>query len=433
MLPSHALRKARELTKILIVEDDAEKLRRVLSRLLQVPGLNRDMIDDARDANSAKRMMRTTSYDLLVLDISIPSHANEMPSHGAGLELLHEVLERDVYHTPAQIVGLTAHQEALDAARPRFEMDVLQIVQYDPASLDWAEKLGRIARRVALAAGQPAADRSYGSDLCVVTALAKPELDAVLALPWQWEVHELSDDPTVYHKGRFNRADGSGEVIAAAAPRMGMQASAVLAAKMAITFRPRYLVMTGVLAGVQGECELGDIIAADPSWDYGSGKRTIRDGSPAFAAAPHQATLDPFLRGKLGRMAQDGPTLDRIRREWRGTPPQTILSMRLGPVASGAAVLEDPTVVDQIRAQHRKTLGVEMETYGVFVAAEESPMPQPRCFSLKSVCDFADPFKNNDHQAYAAYTSAAALRKRRRISESTRRHLWGIPKTGVAL
>jgi len=54
MLPSHALRKARELTKILIVEDDAEKLRRVLSRLLQVPGLNRDMIDDARDANSAK-------------------------------------------------------------------------------------------------------------------------------------------------------------------------------------------------------------------------------------------------------------------------------------------------------------------------------------------------------------------------------------------
>jgi len=26
-----------------------------------------------------------------------------------------------------------------------------------------------------------------------------------------------------------------------------------------------------------------------------------------------------------------------------------------------------------------------------------------------------------------------ALRKRRRISESTRRHLWGIPKTGVAL
>ena len=67
-------------------------------------------------------------------------------------------------------------------------------------------------------------------------------------------------------------------------------------------------------------------------------------------------------------------------------------------------------MVEQIRGQHRKTLGVEMETYGMFVAAEESPEPQPRCFSLKSVCDFADPSKDDAHQAYAAYTSAAALR-----------------------
>ena len=124
----------------------------------------------------------------------------------------------------------------------------------------------------------------------------------------------------------------------------------------------------------------------------------------------NQIVLDPFLRNKLVRASQDHAALDAIRRSWRGEQRSVTLSMRLGPVASGAAVLEDRTVVEVIKKQHRKTLGVEMETYGVLMSADESPSPQPKAFSVKSVCDFADPRKNNDHQRYAAYTSASALR-----------------------
>lgn len=47
---------------------------------------------------------------------------------------------------------------------------------------------------------------------------------------------------------------------------------------------------------------------------------------------------------------------------------------------------------------------------GVFAAVEESLLPQPEAFSLKSVCDFADDEKDDRFQAYAAYTSANALR-----------------------
>ena len=51
-----------------------------------------------------------------------------------------------------------------------------------------------------------------------------------------------------------------------------------------------------------------------------------------------------------------------------------------------------------------------MEAYGVFAAADEAPLPIPQAFALKSIVDFADKRKADLQQAYAAYTSANALK-----------------------
>jgi hypothetical protein len=66
-------------------------------------------------------------------------------------------------------------------------------------------------------------------------------------------------------------------------------------------------------------CEPGDIIVADPSWDYGSGKRTRKDRKSLFAAEPHQIALDTFLRAKLIRMSEDTNRLDEIRKAYTGS------------------------------------------------------------------------------------------------------------------
>ena len=42
-------------------------------------------------------------------------------------------------------------------------------------------------------------------------------------------------------------------------------------------------------------------------------------------------------------------------------------------------------------------------------AAAAEARPGPTVFALKAVCDFADSAKNDDYQAYAAYTSARAV------------------------
>ena len=89
--------------------------------------------------------------------------------------------------------------------------------------------------------------------------------------------------------------------------------------------------------------------------------------------------------------------------------PDTELRIHLGPLASGAAVLADSKVSERLLSLHRKLLGIDMETYGVFCAASEASVPRPQPLVIKGICDFADEEKGDDLQRYAAYTSACVL------------------------
>jgi nucleoside phosphorylase len=86
-----------------------------------------------------------------------------------------------------------------------------------------------------------------------------------------------------------------------------------------------------------------------------------------------------------------------------------VLKVVIGPVASGSAVIADEDIVAEIKLQNREVCAVEMECYGVFAAVANSSTPQPHVFTLKAVCDFADPHKNDKVQRYAAYSSARVM------------------------
>jgi nucleoside phosphorylase/CheY-like chemotaxis protein len=398
-----------EPLKILVVEDNPEKLRHVLTCLESVPGCAADQIHSAHNSNEARRYLRENQFDLMVLDISLPERPENLPTPDGGIRLLEEVLERDMYFKPREVVGLTAFTEVLESAARRFAEDLWMVVQYDPTEDTWAQQLQRKVRHILLAkrAG-PLPD--YANYLCIVTALPAPELEAILDLPWSWERFEVPSDPTVYHRGVVMKNAKANPIIAASAARMGMTSAAILSMKMISQFRPRYLAVAGILAGVAGRCSLGDVVAADPCWDCGSGKYQVKGRLHQFAAAPYQVNINSFLRGKLSLLSTTHAEFDEIRRDWKGRKADTVLRMHIGPVASGASVLEDQKIAESILQQHRKLIGIEMETYAVLAAADDAPLPQPKAFSLKSVCDFADTEKNDEYREYAAYTSARTLR-----------------------
>ncbi|MDN4987932.1 histidine kinase, partial [Bradyrhizobium sp. WYCCWR 13022] len=237
------------------------------------------------------------------------------------------------------------------------------------------------------------------------------ELSAVRSLPCGWQPLRLERDETRYLIGGVLDGERVYSVIAAAAPRMGMSASAVLTSKMIAQFRPRLVAMVGICAGRAEKTQLGDVIVADPCWDWGSGKIDSVDNVPHFRPAPHQIELDTDIGALLKEVCADVAMLATIKSAARGSKPSHELRVHFGPLASGAAVVANSDTFNSLLLQHRNLLGIEMEAYGVVVASKGSGKPRPLPLILKAVCDFADKDKADDFQEYAAHTSALLLHK----------------------
>jgi nucleoside phosphorylase len=218
----------------------------------------------------------------------------------------------------------------------------------------------------------------------------------------------------------FNQQDGlhyfSGEwqtqynaklkVVACSAPRMGMTAASITALKAIERWRPKYLVMTGIAASTKTDLDYGDILVADSSYDYGSGKiATNSVGARIFIPTAYQIPMDPSMFALLQHWEQEQTSMEEIRRAWHPSRSQ-VPRMRLGVLASGAAVVQDKSLIENILAISRKTVGIDMEAYGIFHAAQLASAPRPKVLVVKSISDFGDDKKADDWQLYAAFTSS---------------------------
>lgn len=192
----------------------------------------------------------------------------------------------------------------------------------------------------------------------------------------------------------FSVGDKTFTVCAASAPRMGMVSTALLSAKLIHNLNPRIIAMCGICAGVKSKTNIGDVLLADPAWDFQSGKRTIDAENANFSVSPHQMSVPAIVRSHVEQIKADRQLLARMAAQFGSDGPGST-RVQIGPVASGSAVLADANVIEEIKVQHRELLGVEMEVYGLYAAVAMSASPQPMAFALKAVCDFADSDKGD--------------------------------------
>lgn len=175
-------------------------------------------------------------------------------------------------------------------------------------------------------------------------------------------------------------------------------------------FQPKYFFMVGIAAGVEGKNNFGDILVAENTWDWGSGKSTLIEGKPYFAPDQTQVTLDESIAAKLKFLKSDQTKFDEIKNNYNNKTPSTSLKMHIGPIATGSSVVENDAIIHEIKNYQRKLIGVEMEIYGVLLATKYSTKPSPIGICIKSVCDFGNTQKNDEWQHYAAYTSTQMMK-----------------------
>lgn len=395
--------------KVLLVEDDTTKLNRVINFLIIDVKLPREIISVARTTSAATTLLEKESFDLMILDLLLPKRDEDDPAWSSAIDLVTELTEMDTLIKPRYIIGLTQHEAVDSQLRKYFENSLWYIVNYSQIDISWKQQLNSLVKYIAGVHINEEVN-NQNVDLCVITAL-QSEMDQILKLDWHWEKsYDPIDDVSFVKRGRIDLNGRSYSVVASVCQRMGMVAAAINTSKLISLLSPRIIAMTGICAGIRGKTNIGDIILADPCWNWQAGKNAIDDNGPVFKISPHHIPIMAHIRSKGLIFRNMKSVFQEIKDAYSNPPVQTELSFHVGPITSGSAVLADKTIVDEvISKQARDLLGVEMEIYGLYSAAHEAGNAQPTFFAIKSVCDFADEEKNDAYQNYAAYTSARSL------------------------
>ncbi len=398
------------MLRILVVEDEAEKRRLLVETLLNVDGVTHEHIHHAGDVLAAKRAIKSTRYDLVILDINIPPTPADPAKVDAGLAVLNFIRVNLAAKPPAFLVGMTAYDDAAVASEVEFSSPLWKLVRFSYNDDSWRRPLQEAVRYLIAKNAPPFVSDgvTFHTDLAIFVALENEELASIRRLNANWTERKVAHDHSRYFEGTFQTEKGRRiSVVVVAAPKMGLPAAAATAAKLISTFRPRYIAVAGICAGVRDKVDIGDILVADPCFDWGSGKwvRT-KDGKLNFRPAAYPWRLDERVRSKIRSLAEQDTKLFEMHKGYQGSKPNNIPRVHIDAMASGGSVLQVGELMDDVREQHKNLVGIEMESYAVFTAAEYASDPKPLCFSIKAVCDFGDEEKNDAAHEYAAYASA---------------------------
>lgn len=399
------------MLNILIIDDNPIKIKALRTLIELIPEVT--LLETSTNIISAKKQLSEKYFDLLILDLGLPLRDGDDAYPENGVNFLDDINKQRRLLKPFHIIGFSAFDDYISKFKNTFEDELWTLIKYDEKSSNWERQIKNkidylIRSKLDL---QNPNNFGYQYDIAVITALRTPELESILNLEANWQSFRLDNDATEYHKGIIRCGDKKIKIIAASAPQMGMVASSTLTHKMIFNFRPKYIAITGIAGGVKGTGNLGDILIADISFDSGSGKiKTDKDGNIKFEPDFKSIELDPDLKELFISCKAKREYLDQIKSKWPIKDFSHELNLFIGPFASGAGVVENKKVIEEIKGHSRKLIGIDMETYGVFYTAKNCSKPKPiAVFSIKSISDFGDPDKDDKFQPYAAYTSANFL------------------------
>ena len=390
------------MIQILIVDDNVVRRDQTCSLLLKA-GVAEEGILCVASSIEAKRALAKLQYDVLLLDLVLPDQDRSVPKRDEGIRLLQEISVLENYKMPRKIFLISEFDDVIQDLQDITKKLSCTVIKYDPAGAEWKIRLTNYMEQILRSNMEQA--RSYGVDAAIICALETPELTEIKRLPFDWEPYNVPGDSTDYFQGTFLDK----KLICAASYEMGLSSAAILSTKIISTFRPKYLIMTGIAGGVDKEkLHFGDVMLADPCFDYESGKRIFKSNESIFMPDYRQIRLDNSIMQIIRRLSTQQDKLDKIKNECDYEKPNEQLQLKIGPFGSGAAVLSDKTVIDRVKQHNRKFLGFDMEAYAVMLSGTISTEPRVTPIVIKAVSDFGDG-KIDKYQKYASYTSAKVL------------------------
>lgn len=399
--------------KILIVDDENKKA----SEVKKVCKATGDVVDSdisiVPGILEAIERMREVQYQLVIADMCLPeTYGSDLIEKG-GLDLIRFLNQDKRVYSPNEIIVLSSYEDLVEKYSNEIKKESFDIIHYDDSSLEWREKISDKLKYLHRYEMSPKADRSYGCDVALLTAIPV-EKKAIEELSEKWEKVIIPGDSTVYYKTKWENGRREIKVISTSLTQMGMVAAATVTSKLIYTFAPRYIIMSGIAAGVKEKYNIGDIIVPKGVKDYCSGKfctpkRKSQDAAnnpfEFFVPTASSIPTDADIINMVSESYED--ELSLIYNKYKNKTKYSIPQIRTGDMATGDSVIQNSKIIEvMINRFLRQADGIDMEAYGMYYASQQAINPKPIPICMKAISDFANKEKSDEHQEYAAFISA---------------------------
>ena len=232
-------------------------------------------------------------------------------------------------------------------------------------------------------------------DIVLLTA-TDIELNAVLdqlrPYPGKKKIFKIFEGPETYYGGKF----GAFKAIATKC-RMGAisQGSVILATEQAQrVWKPKAIIMVGIAFGKDSKKQkIGDVLVASQIIGY--------EPQRVGESVQHRGSIPPSNTTLLNRF-------ENVH-DWEfSSIDGSLCNLQIGPILSGEKLIDDPEFKSALFKQFPQAIGGEMEGAGLCAATGRVGVAW---ILVKSICDWADGTKNDEHHPLAAAAAVSLVYK----------------------
>ena len=359
--------------KILIMDDRADKIEQISKVLTDMCGLKDREIDRARSLTSGRKLLLQFTYDLLVLDLVLPSYDDGQPEAEKSCKFIDEFDRFSRIRKPLVIIGMTEYEDEFQEMRAIYSQKLWDLIQYSQHSTDWMETLQRAVQKVIdiRTSLMNSMIAKHHFDVGIICALGEEYSQMERAFGYRWQ--DMEDAPRVDIRFKtYEVVNAKGEtvkMISCCCNQSGMSVTASVASFLYSFFNVNEIYMTGFCAGYRGHTEYGDLVIAKSEWDYGSAKIAEENGQPVSHPAPFMlpctnatiASVEAFIREKDPKHV----LLSELNAEHFDVGH---FDIHVKNGACGSYVVANESVMTDLYSRDRNLRSLDMEGYGLYTA-----------------------------------------------------------------
>lgn len=255
-------------------------------------------------------------------------------------------------------------------------------------------------------------------DVAILTALHEHEFEKIeTTFGNKWNHDDVSDKTKIYLTTSLDTKAGKISVIGSYQINTGMVEAGIFATEIVNRFKPKFLIMPGVLAGKpqkntleKTKINFGDIVVGTKLFIFEKGKYSDEgfEIDLEFVEIDTKLIQQVRLQRKflLDKVIKDLKILKNNGESCLNEYNIDELNVHIAPIACSFSVINKLGFFEERASKvDRKTTGLEMESYGIARACKLSNNGKTKPLIIKSVMDHSE-FKDDKNKELAAITSA---------------------------